>query len=212
MDHQRDGFDLSMSALFQVFFGAHASAAASYDLVEENVEGTGTPSGWIDSGSPNWDYTSVVLQGSQSLQCSSGQSTYKTFTGSTTVHAYSLFRIPSSIPGSTTTYHAIRDSAGTALATFRVNSSGQMIVFANGSESTPTVDALSANTTYHVWCLFTSGGTCSVAFSTDGTKPTSGNAYTFKTGGSGTAARLQLNPVAIYDRILASTTAIGNSP
>lgn len=202
-----------MSALFQVFFGAHASAAAaSYDLVEENCEGTGTPSGWTDSGGPNWDYTTAILQGTQSVLCSSGQSSYKTFTGSTTVHAYSLFRIPTALPGSTTTYTAIRDSLGNPLATFRVNSSGQMIVFANGSESTPTVDSLSANTTYHVWYLFTSGGTCSVAFSTDGTKPTSGNAYTSKTGGSGTAARLQINSVAIYDRILASTTSIGNSP
>lgn len=203
-----------MSALFQVFFGAHAgAAAASYDLVEENCEGTGTPSGWTNSGSPNWDYTTVVLQGTESVLCSSGASSYKTFTGNTTVHAYCKFRIPTSLPGSTSTFLAIRDSGGSALALMRVNATGNLGVFANGSDSASfTVDAISANTDYHAWLTFTSAGTCSIAFSTDGTKPTSGNAYTSKTGGSGTAARLQINAVAIYDRILASTTSIGNSP
>lgn len=202
-----------MGAVFQSLFSSHASAAAAtYDLVEENCEGTGTPSGWTDSGSPNWDYTTTVAQGSQAVFVGSGAASYKTFTGNTTVHICTRFRIPSSIPGVTTTYQAIRDSGGSALATFRVNSSGQFIVFANGSESTATVSSIVADTWYYVWGTFVSGGTCSVAFSTDGTKPTSGNAFTSKTGGSGTAARLQLNPVAIYDRILASTSSIGDNP
>lgn len=48
--------------------GAVASAPAGVTyLVEENCEGTGTPSGWKDAGTVDWDYTTTVLRGSQSL-------------------------------------------------------------------------------------------------------------------------------------------------
>lgn len=201
-----------MSALFQVFFGAHASAAAaSYDRLEENCEGTGTPAGWTNSGSPNWDYTTVVLQGSQSLLTGGGSSTYYTFTGSTSVDGYALFRMPS-LPGSVTSVLGFRDGSGNALGLVRINASGQVTMFANGSDSPACVDTMSANTTYHVWFKFVSSGNCTVAFSTTGTKPTSGNAYTFQTGGSGTAARYIVGTNAIVDRMLASTTTIGDSP
>lgn len=202
-----------MSALFQTIFGAHASAAAaSYDLVEENCEGTGTPSGWTDSGSPNWDYTTTILQGAQSVLCSSGQSSYDTFATQSTAYGYCLMRIPTSLPASVNTYCGFRASDGSARALVRVDASGNVTIFANGSDSPACVTTMAANTTYHVWWNFTASGTCSVAFSTDGTKPTSGNNYTFKTGGAGTVERYIINNVAIFDRLLASTTAIGNSP
>lgn len=202
-----------MSALFQVFFGAHAgAAAASYDLVEENCDGTGTPSGWVDSGTPNWDYTTTILQGTQSVLCASGQSSYKTFSTQSTAYGYCLMRIPTSLPGSVNTYCGFRASDGSARALVRVDASGNVTMFANGSDSTACVTQMTANTTYHVWWSFTASGTCTVAFSTDGTKPTSGNNFTSKTGGTGTVERYIINNIAIFDRMLASTTAIGNSP
>lgn len=194
---------------------ANGSTVSGYDLVEENCEGSGTPSGWTDTGTPNWDYTVSVGEGSHSVLCSSGQSSYKTFAGNTTVHAHVLFRIPNSMPGATVTLAAIRDSGGSALALLRVNATGNVAVYANGSDSTFTVDAVAHSTWYHGWITFVSGGTCTAAFASQasgGTKPTSGNAFASKTGGTGTAARLQINSATIYDRILASTTAIGNNP
>lgn len=191
----------------------NSSTVSGYDLIEENVEGTGTPSGWVDSGSVNWDYTVSVGQGAQSVLVSSGGSTYKTFAGNTTVHAHVLFRIPNSLPGSTITLFGIRDSSGNALALFRVNATGNIAVYAAGNDSTFSVDAVAHSTWYNGWLTFVSGGTCTAAFvAAGGSKPTSGNAFCSKTGGTGTAARLALNSTTIFDRILASTTAIGSNP
>jgi len=44
----------------------HSAAAPPSYLVEENFEGTGTPSGWIPIGTVDFDYTTTVLQGVQS--------------------------------------------------------------------------------------------------------------------------------------------------
>lgn len=200
-----------MSALFQTIFGAHASAAASYDLVEENCDGTGTPSGWVDSGTPNWDYTTTILQGTHSVLCGSGTSTYKTFATQSTAYGYCLLRVPT-LPASVSTVCGFRATDTSARALVRVDASGNVTIFANGSDSSACVTTMAANTTYHVWWSFTASGTCSVAFSTDGTKPTSGNNFTSKTGGTGTVERYILNSTTIFDRLLASTTAIGNSP
>ena len=214
MDRVWDGLDLSMSALFQVFFGAHASAAAaSYDLVEENCEGVGTPSGWTNSGSPNWDYTATVLQGSESCLQTAGSSSYDTFTAVGTAYGYALIRV-GTLPGSTITICGFRATDDSARALVRMNTSGQISIFANGSDSSFTVDSMSTGVTYHLWWNFIASGACDVGFSTDGTKPTSGNKFVTKTGGSGTVGRYSIYGTTnvIFDRMLASTTAIGNSP
>lgn len=202
-----------MGAPFQVLFGSHASAAASYDLVEENCEGAGTPSGWTNSGSPNWDYTTTVLQGSESCLLSAGSTSYDTFTAVGSAHGYALVRFLT-LPVSTVTICGFRATDDSARGLARMNSSGQIAMFANGSDSSFTVDAMSTGVTYHLWWNFTASGACEVGFSTDGTKPTSGNKFASKTGGSGTVGRYSIYGTAstIFDRMLASTTAIGNSP
>jgi hypothetical protein len=53
-------------------FGLPSTALPPYQpvglLVNEDCEGIGTPSGWTDLvGTPNWDYTTTPLDGSQSL-------------------------------------------------------------------------------------------------------------------------------------------------
>lgn len=189
-----------------------AGGGLSY-LIEENCEGTGTPSGWTDSGSFNWDYTATVLQGSHSCINSGGSSTFYTFAGQTTVYGYCLIRVVS-LPASANTLLGFRDSAGNPLGLARVNATGNIAIFANGSDSTFTTDAISAGTTSHLWFSFVSGGTCTVEFSTDGTRTGSGNKFTSKTGGSGTAARYAIagNVSLIADRLLADDVQIGNSP
>lgn len=214
MDRVWDGADL-MSALLNFLIGSVSTAGGggvTYDLVDESAEGTGTPSGWTNGGSPNWDYTTTILQGTHSVLCGSGATSYYTFASQSTAYGYCLFRIPTSLPGSVTTYCGFRASDTSARASVRVNASGQVTIFANGSDSTACVATMSANTTYHVWWSYTASGTCTVAFSTDGVRPTSGDNFTSKTGGAGTCERYVINPIAIYDRMLASTSQIGNSP
>jgi hypothetical protein len=67
---------------------------------------------------------------------------------------------------------------------------------------------------------FVSGGTCELAMSTTGTKPSSdggGNVFLTRTGASGTAAQLYIdNPAPfndyIVDHVLVDDAVIGNSP
>lgn len=193
------------------------SGAPSY-LLEENADGTGTPSGWTDASGSNWDYTATILQGTQSWSGSDGGNSWKAFTAQTTVEAYALVRLVA-YPTATGSYLSIRDSSGTALAIFRVGTSGAVTVYANGLDSSAAVGTISTGTTYHVWLRFVSSGTCTVAFSTDGTRPTSGDNFISRTGASGTAERVYINaPTAasslntIYDRILVLNGTIGNSP
>lgn len=181
------------------------------NLVDENCEGTGTPSGWTDSSSPNWDYTTTVLQGSQSLLCNSS-STYYTHSAQTTVEYYSLIRFLA-LPGSVSSVFSSRTSAGGSLAIFRVSNTGAVTVFANGSDSTACVNTMTTGVTYHVWLRYVSGGTCSVEFSTDGVRSGSGDGYTSKTGGTGNAERYQQDSIQhIADRLIADTGTIPSNP
>jgi len=197
-------------------FMARAAVSSPAYIVNETCEGTGTPSGWTDANAPNWDYTTTALQGSQSLNLTASSiSSYKTFTDASSLDVYFLFRTDT-LPGSASSMAALRTSADSALCIFRVNATGQVTVFANGADSTACATTMSINTTYHVWLTWNASGTCSVAFSTDGVRPTSGNQFTSKTGGSGNAGRLRFGTgasgVTIYDRILVLAGTIGNNP
>lgn len=186
-------------------------------LLSQDCEGTSTPSGWTNlSGSPNWDYTSTVLAGSQSLRLAAGAQVYYTVAGQTMLEQYSLLRVES-LPGSETTLGGIRDSSATALAVARMMSDGTVTVFAQGASSSPTVAAMAANTTYHIWVSFTSGGSASVAFSTDGTRPTTGDNYQYKAAASATAARVTFGSGTtsiniIVDKIRGNNSTIGSNP
>ena len=93
-----------------------------------------------------------------------------------------------------------------------------------GANSLSTVSTISASTTNHVWIHYVAGSGAnavgSVAFSTDGTKPTSGNNYTEITTGTSTlsANNIRLTSAAanggvfIMDHVLVDDASIGNSP
>lgn len=204
---------LALSLMAQVVVDPYRFSSGITYLLEENCEGTGTPAGWTDSGSPNWDSTATVLQGAQSFVNSGGSSTFYTFAGHTTVYGYCLIRV-ASLPGSTVTMIGFRDGTGAALGLVRMNTAGNVSIFANGSDSTFTTDAMSTGVTYHLWFSFSSSGTCTVEFSTDGTRAGSGDKFTSKTGGSGTAARYAIagTPSFVADRFLADNVQIGNNP
>lgn len=182
-------------------------SGASY-LVNENFDGTGTASGWTNSGSPNWDYTTAILDGTHSLLCSAGTSTEYSFPSQSTAYAKFMLRVPTALPGATITVAGLRATDSSARALVRMNASGQLAVFANGSDSTFTTDAMSHSTTYYVWMTWSASGTCSVGWSTTDTRPTSGNKFTSKTGGTGTVEKVQLNSTNIFDRVQVSTSQL----
>lgn len=187
------------------------------DLLDEDCEGTGKPAGWTDAGTPNWDYVTAPapLQGAQSLRFGTSQAAHFTFAGTTTVEMYCLFTV-ASLPGSIVTIFGARDSGGAALCLARLNTTGTISVYSNGSDATFTTDAYTAGTAIHLWLRYVSGGTCTVEWATDGVRVGSGNKFASKTGGSGTAARYSTGVVgtasSIFDRMIASTTTIPSNP
>lgn len=195
---------------------AAATAPPAYSI-EENCEGTGTPSGWTDADAPDWDYTTTPLQGSQSLHMTLSDVTYKDFTGANSLDCYALLRI-ATMPASTQTVFGTRSSNGaTAICVMRLANDGSVYCYANGAAGTAAVTKMTTGTTYHVWIHWENGGTCSVGFSTDGIRPTTGNNYCTQTGGTTNPGRFYAygagNDDIELDRMLVLVGGtIGNSP
>lgn len=200
------------------------SSGVTY-LVEENCEGTGTPAGWTDSGTVNWDDTTApVLQGSQqlSLDGTSLTSYSRTdFANQTELWVYFLVR-----------WSALSSSTGKRIVLIRPNGGGSdqctldlnggpgIIRVFNGTVSQEAVTTVSTATKYHFWVHWKNDGVASVGFSTTGTRPTTGNNFASVTGGDGTGNGGRLfvmeegGNAAVFDRILVlqGSTPIGDNP
>jgi hypothetical protein len=209
----------------------------SYFLIE-NFESASNPPGWGTAiGSPNYQYTGVILQGAQSLFVSSStaQATwaYLNYSSSLGVSCsecwtYFLFQFQI-LPNSQRQFFRLRDKDGNNdCSNIRMETNGRLTTDQLGSNQVTTVGTLSPNTKYHIWTYYKKGagtpanGTSSVAFSTDGVRPTSGNNFVQTTSGVAT-----LNADVIYffhpdgvsfsnviDRVLMVTgsTAIPDNP
>ncbi len=196
-------------------------------LVQENFEGAGLPSGWTATNvTHDYDYTTTPPQGLESYRqnrsASSPTLLSPTFTASSPVEAYFLYR-PMTAFGTTQRVFFILNGTSECVRV-SINTSGGFQVRAGGGTEVSTTDTMTINTTYHVWVRYVKGtGTdafASVAFSTTGTRPTSGNAYRESTNGTATldADRVRLGIAnsstfdQLFDRILVSTSSIPNSP
>jgi hypothetical protein len=194
------------------------------DPVSENCEGTGTPTGWTNSGAtPNWDYTGVILEGNQSLFLpatgSVGSSTLVDFADQAEVWVYFKLRLTNTSQG-TKTIGGLSQNGGTINQLFQVNTAGLKPSFGGAQ----TTDGFAANTTYDVWLHYRKGtgsnGIVDIGFSTNGTKPTSGTRFAQSTTYTGVnnAGRLFLGTSAhtnfdvIIDKIRVDNSEIGSNP
>jgi len=217
-----------------IFLGGNGSTpeAPTY-LINQNFEGTGYDNSetWTTSvGTPEPDYTGVVLLGSQSLRSTvngEAERARADFTGADTLYGYLLFRREGINPvGDRLFFELTINGSTTRALTLSVTSTGQLKVGdLSGSHTGTTVSTMSTGTTYHIWWSYTKGtgsnaaGTC--AFSTDGTKPTSGNNFEDFTTGTSTVqgGRVWLgytstnsNADFIYDKVLIDDVDIGSNP
>jgi len=209
-----------------VFAGGGTSSPAPTYLVNQNFEGTGYDNGesWAETGTPDEDHTGTVLVGSQSCLVEANEVTYTTYAGQTTVYAYCRLKRNAQSSSANTTIFAIRNSSNTTIAALRFNYSNpntEFKLYANGGDSTAssTTQGGDNSTVWHVWLTYVSGGTCELAMSTTGTKPSvdgSGAVFLTRTGSSDTAERISLlngsSGSVIYDKVLVSASPIGNNP
>lgn len=194
-------------------------------ILQENFETSTTGfdnAGWSTTGTvdPVYSTSGLSLEGSQCCRCNYG--TISKAVSSTAQSWSFLFRFPTNTNDYGRNIFVI-DYYGTALVYILwdpVTASTARFGIKNDSYTTVvnTAAGLSANTTYQVWVDWNTktANKCSICFSADGTKPTSGNyAETdcvsttshdviWKSGGSAFEA--------IYDKIRYAASAIGDNP
>lgn len=194
-------------------------------IVNEDCEGTGTPSGWtVTSGTPNWDYSAAPLADAQSLYLSSAAAANRNrvdFTDQTEAWIYFLLRFTNgSGPAAGSVNMGGTSENGGVLAQNFVLGSNLRFTFAVASPAT----AIIVNTTYHVWLHYKQGSganaVADIGFSTTGVRPTSGGTFAQVTNGGGTnlCGRLFIGPTTtalgvdmILDNIRVSSTQIGDN-
>lgn len=155
-------------------------------VIEEYMEGTGTPAGATDGNTVNWDYTTVALQGSQSWFSSTTGYSYFTIADANFYEAVITFRVADSTPTSTRQIAGFGTSANAVLCRIRIDTTGHLMVYTNGADSTPTTDAISDATQIWAKLIWNDGGTCSVEWNTSPSFSGSGSKFTSATGGTTT--------------------------
>src|SRR4051812_883035 len=120
-------------------------------IINEDCEGTGTPSGWTTvSGSPNWDYTAVPLESAQSLYLSTTAAAVRVrvdFTDQTEAWVYYLIRFTNGAGGVTVNIGGLSANGSASITQNLSLANNGRLIFGS---ITPTA-ALSVDTTYHVW-------------------------------------------------------------
>lgn len=174
--------------------------APSY-IINQGFEGTGYDNGegtapfWYESGSVDTEFSTAGfgMVGSNCLELdgssTSSETGYYTFTGVDDVYAWFYFRT-TELP-TTISQVAALQTGFTRNGSLSVLSDGRLTVKAIGGNSAETIGTLSVNTTYQIWLEYEKGtgsdAVSRVFFSTDGTKPASGNNTASSTDGTGTA-------------------------
>jgi len=195
-------------------------------LINQRFEGTGYDNGetWTTAnGSPDPNYTTTVLEGSQSLFLNLATAASRIradFTNQSEIWCYALFRIVGSAPGGDRGIFAFSaNGSGTTVDGVGITSGLKLKVYTSA-----TVDSIVAGTTYHLWWHYKKGtgadAVIDCGFSTDGIKPTSGNKFVQVSNAPHTsdAGRVWLgftstgNYDVIFDKVLVAATEIGNNP
>ena len=188
-------------------------------IINQDFNGIGYGNGesWTESStSVNEDYTTVILEGTHSLNIPFTIYTQISISNASSLDVYWVGRLDT---GDIKTVVGLRDSGGGLICGAIVNASGNMACFTNGATGTYTSNSIPDNTgTTHFWLHWEDSGTCSIAFSSDGVRPTSGTAnYQTKTTTTGTLALLRLGHSGgavpmVLDRVLMSEGTIGDNP
>jgi len=204
------------------------------NLVSEDAEGTGTPSGWtLDAGAANWDDTAAPapLAGSQSLSMPAANNsivTKSSLGNNPEVWGYMMIRFVTIADGGTTLLELL-DSSGNPAFTVDLNGNLFRVYGDGGSPLVSTVATVSPDTTYHLWFHYKQGANAGediseIWFNTSATKPADGsNNHAKAATGTGqrTIDKIEIldafgnsgSGKIVYDKIrLGNTGDLGSNP
>ncbi len=203
---------------------AAAGGGPTY-IFNEDAEGTGTPSGWTNTGSPDWDEATTVLDGAQSLEmvgaATNPRAHYDSGAAYDEVWVRFKWRVSTQVSGFRIL--SLRNQSGDSEVAYLQTGGTNQLQVINGSGNCLPVSTYSAATTYNIWIRYKKGtgsnSEMSVGFTTGTTEPTSGNDFCSLTNGTATAQinrfQFRLNSgtsdhVAYFDRMTGDDVAIGN--
>lgn len=215
-----------------VFKRTSGGAGPSY-LVTEGFEGTGAPSGWgvIGTGPVDWDESTVVGAGSQSLELdgtTADSTVTNTFTAQSQCWGYFMF-YPTNYPSTDCLLFRIYTN-GVVMGQIEHRSSGVLRVQAGTGVSTPASCTLatSSNAWRHVWWRYQAGsgsdGAMEVWWNTSATHPGSSDGQYHALCSNGTNTALvhnfriwsdfvgSINGLRYYDNVRVDDEAIGSNP
>lgn len=206
------------------------SAPASY-LLQEDFEGTGTPTNWTPTGTVDFDYSAAAIDGAQSLRINPTSAIARVRLDLTTTYSelylYYKFRVETQAASNFTVCQFYDGANSVVLGQIRFATGQKLQSRFGGVTGSTTVATYDLSTTYHVWVHVVqssgSDGLCECGFSSDGIRPTSGDNYCTTTTGTATetmryiysgsiVAGASATNDLIIDRYRVSQTLIGDNP
>lgn len=193
-----------------------AGGAGPTYLLEQDMEGLGTPSGWTDVGTVDWDYLVAPIVGTQSWQAGTGtgnNSTSPSFTAPSVCYAFFALTVGA---GSGNIPIFLLRNGTTTIASFDYRSTSVFRI-SHGSANSATFSGGAG--TYYVWLDYTAGtgldGVMNCYIAATQTKPGSPSATL--TTGTGTlgADNIRIQGHAnssIIDKIRVDDVDIGSTP
>lgn len=184
-DEVEDGAGNDLAAIVDgaVTNNSTQGVAATY-LVEQNFEGAGYDNGesWVENGTPNEDYTTTVLRGSQScyITASGGSDDYTTISIAETSEVWFFLRYRTSDVSQDHTFVYFRNSTSNSIGIVKVDADGggagvHVLRASQGTVGLSGSTALAADTTYYIWGRYKTGtgsdGEVDIWLDTDNTKP-----------------------------------------
>lgn len=162
-------------------------------LIKQGFEGTGYDNSetWTESGTGtiDEDEATVYASGSQSLEITSSASTditYTTIGAQGTLYVHFMWH-RGNLTG-TTTIFSLR--AGSSTRARILSGSAGQLSFYHGATSAAITDAVADDTWVHIWLKYVKGtgsdGVAECGWSTDTTRPTSGNKFAAISTGTST--------------------------
>ena len=208
-------------ALSQSTVVAHAAAAgytSSTYLIEENFEGTGTPTSWSSTGTVDYDSTPPASSpnGGEVMEITNN-SNYAEFS-TTGANLYFQFRLDT-LPYAANDWVGLLDASGSILAGIVIQTDGGVRLQMDNTYSTMS-DTISVNQWYHARLVYVSGGPSTLEINTTGTFSGDGTDYVEHTDSDATAAVATARirgprggvRTGYYDRVISSSNTIGNNP
>ena len=219
-----EGFFAERFALTGNLVSGHPYSTAATYVLEENFEGTGTPSGWsVTSGSVDFDATppSSSPNGGEVLKFTNRNNVVEySISTSRALYLYFQFYVDSTGFSATEIVKLETGATGRAAALYLTADSTDNLLLRSGynAEDAPVND-YSVDTWYHCWIYYNPAtGEQNLEFNTTGIRSGSGDGYVSRTISTttNTINKLRIegrrNANTYIDRVLISESIIGNNP